>query len=63
MNPVIENIITITDCFTGADGGIAFVKLKMFLEHLERDKSNDENSQKMLDAVDKLAKLITVLSK
>lgn len=62
MNSVKDNITTILDCFSGTDGGISFVKLRFFLESLEKNDTS-ENAQKMLEAVDKLAKLITFLSK
>ena len=55
-----ENIIILLDCFSGADGGISFIKLRQFLESIEQPPVSEEAYQ-MLLALERLAKLITIL--
>lgn len=58
MSPEMRNIL---DTFTGADGGVRFVKLKCFVEALEQQASNgDAASKELLQIVNRFSKLIDV---
>ena len=55
-----KDIRILLDCFSGADGGVSFVKVRSFLEGL--DASNSVNEANMLASLNQLARLITILS-
>lgn len=56
-----KEIQTILDCFTGADGGVSFVKLTFFLNEI---KDNEEHpARDIKDAIYLIANLITLLQK
>lgn len=61
MKNTHDNIMILVDCFTGADGGVSFVKTRQFLENL--DPKQSEEAYQMLLALDRLAKLITILER
>jgi hypothetical protein len=46
----------ILDTFTGVDGGVSFIKLRMLLERL--DKENTYHGNLVLDIMSKFSKLI-----
>lgn len=61
-NPELqEHFDNILDTFSGADGGIRFVKFKWMLNDLEHQASSgDESAQKILDIVEQFSRMITV---
>ena len=64
-NPKLDkDFEAITDCFTGADGGLEFIRLQSLLEEMEkRANAGDEAADKVLGAVYQMARLIQVANK
>jgi hypothetical protein len=64
-NPKLDNDFeTITDCFTGADGGVSFVRLQSLLEEMEkRANAGDMVADKVLGTIYQMARLIQVANK
>ena len=54
-----EAFRNILDTFTGADGGVKFIKFRAHLEDIE--KRNDVDSKKVLKIMTDFSKLINVL--
>lgn len=49
----------ITDCFSCADGGLQFVKMKSLIEEMARQAdAGDEPARMVMDVMNKFAKLI-----
>lgn len=51
---------TILDCFTGADGGITFVRMNVAMQQFI--ETDDPNTDKLVDIFVKMAKLIDALT-
>jgi hypothetical protein len=49
------------DCFTGADGGVSFVNLRILLEGMENEDTQTANA--VLDIMRKFSRLIDVANK
>lgn len=64
-NPKLDEAFNaITDCFTGADGGLEFIRLQSLLEEMEkRANAGDQAADKVLCAVYQMARLIQVANK
>lgn len=56
-----EAFSTIIDCFSGADGGVSFTKLRLLLEDMEAEESDTGNQ--VVDIMTKFAKLIKVANR
>ncbi len=65
MSPILKaELNNIMDCFTGADGGVTFFKVKCGLEDLEKQgKKGDIEAREILKTVTRFSQLINVLSK
>lgn len=51
----------ITDTFSGTDGGVRFVRFRIFLENLERQSLNyDPAADEILDIVKRFDRLIQI---
>ena len=49
----------ITDCFSGADGGIGYFKTMRFLEHVEaRCKEGDREAGQIIEIVRRFSRLV-----
>ena len=61
-NPKLDkDFEAIVDCFTGADGGLEFIRLQSLLEEMEkRANAGDQAADKVLGAVYQMARLIKV---
>jgi hypothetical protein len=59
-----EQFDNILDTFTGADGGVKFVYLRLMLEELERrsDESNDPHAEQLLAIIGQFSRMIDVAS-
>jgi hypothetical protein len=56
-----NTLIRILDTFSGTDGGIRFIKLRFFLESLERDaKAGDSDAERILEIVRQFDRLIDI---
>ncbi len=57
----IQNILErIIDVFVGSDGGVAFVKLRFFLEDLEKQAvDGDASAQQIIEVVKQFDRLIS----
>lgn len=56
-----DDFQTILDTFSGADGGISFVKLRVLLEEIERKSiSGDVYAEEILKVVKRFRRLIDV---
>jgi len=54
----------ITDVFSGADGGDCFVQLRAFLEQVEKQaKNGDESAKEILDVVYRFSRLLDVVKR
>lgn len=64
-NPALNNAFEeITDCFTGTDGGIGFIKLQRLIEDMNRQAdTGDESAKQIIDFVTRFARLIKVANK
>ena len=62
MTPELkQSFNNIMDCFTGADGGVAFVQLRYLLEDMdERARQGDEHAVAVLQTVYHMDRLIKV---
>jgi hypothetical protein len=57
----LENIL---DCFTGADGGVSFMNLKILLEDMERQEAEgDEMASEVLKQFSNFSRLIDCAQK
>lgn len=56
-----NTLIRILDTFSGTDGGIRFIKLRLFLEALERDaKAGDADAERILEIVRRFERLMDI---
>lgn len=61
-----REILTLMDCFTGGDGGVAFAKFKAYVEYLETypgESRNEAYRNKILDMFKTINLLIATLNK
>ena len=57
----LENIM---DCFTGADGGVSFMNLKLLLDEMERQELNgDTDASEVLRIFSNFSRLIDTAQK
>lgn len=60
---ILDDIVRITDVFTGADGGVDFVKLRCALEDLEvRADCGDAAAREVIQIAVRFRRLIDVLT-
>ena len=64
-NPALNNAFEeITDCFTGTDGGIGFVKLQRLIEDMNRQAdTGDKAAEQIINFVHQFSRLIKVANK
>ena len=59
-----DELRSITECFTGADGGISFLKFKVFVETLEEQYiGGDYKAGEVLNIVSKFNQLIEIANR
>lgn len=63
-NIMDKDLQIILDCFSGLDGGITFIQLKILLKELEeKANANDQSAKELVKAVHVFANIITFASK
>jgi hypothetical protein len=60
LEDAVHNIL---DTFTGADGGVSFMKFRWFVEEMARRQDTDLSAKKILDIVLQFNRLIEIAQK
>ena len=58
MESSFQNIL---NCFTGADGGVSFIKFRLFIEDMEKQfEEGSDEAGKVLTIMDRFSRMIDI---